>query len=279
MAGSNTFGGTIKLEGEKAYRSAISQINSELKVLASELSKVSSSFGKNNTSVEHLTSRNKVLTSEIEKQKAKITTLKSAVEASAEKYGEHDKRTNNWKTSLNKAEAELNQMEKELKDNKDAMEKGEKETENNSKSLKEFGNSADTAGQKTLKMGDIIKANLISDAIKSGLSSLVSGIKSVANAISDVILKPGFDRAMNIEQAQFKLKGLGHDAESVDAIMKNALASVKGTAYGLDEAGTVAASAVAAGIQPGEDLEKTLKLVADASAIAGTDMDEMGKYL
>ena len=38
MAGSNTFGGTIKLEGEKAYRSAISQINSELKVLASELS-------------------------------------------------------------------------------------------------------------------------------------------------------------------------------------------------------------------------------------------------
>lgn len=28
MSGSNTFGGTIKLEGEKAYRQAISQINS-----------------------------------------------------------------------------------------------------------------------------------------------------------------------------------------------------------------------------------------------------------
>jgi len=86
VAGSNTFGGTIKLEGEKAYRSAISQINSELKVLASELSKVSSSFGKNNTSVEHLTSRNKVLTSEIEKQKAKITTLKGAEECPKRKY-------------------------------------------------------------------------------------------------------------------------------------------------------------------------------------------------
>ena len=46
MTGSNTFGGTIKLEGEKAYRSAISQINSELKVLASEMSKVSATFGK-----------------------------------------------------------------------------------------------------------------------------------------------------------------------------------------------------------------------------------------
>ena len=30
MAGSNTFGGTIKLEGEKAYREALKQINSNL---------------------------------------------------------------------------------------------------------------------------------------------------------------------------------------------------------------------------------------------------------
>lgn len=40
MSGSNTFGGTIKLEGEKEYRKAISQINSNLKVLASEMGKV-----------------------------------------------------------------------------------------------------------------------------------------------------------------------------------------------------------------------------------------------
>ena len=72
------------------------------------------------------------------------------------------------------------------------------------------------------------------------------------------------------------LKGLGHDAQTVDEIMQNALASVKGTAYGLDDASTVAASAVAAGIKPGKDLERTLKLVADTSAIAGSDMGEMG---
>ena len=47
MAGSNTFGGTIKLEGEKAYRDAIKQINSDLKVMASEMGKVTAEFGKN----------------------------------------------------------------------------------------------------------------------------------------------------------------------------------------------------------------------------------------
>ena len=44
MAGSNTFGGTIKLEGEKAYREALRQINSELKVMASEMGKVTAEF-------------------------------------------------------------------------------------------------------------------------------------------------------------------------------------------------------------------------------------------
>ena len=68
MAGSNTFGGTIKLEGEKAYREAIKQINSELKVMASEMSKVTAEFSKNDKSASSLTSRNKILAEQIDKQ-------------------------------------------------------------------------------------------------------------------------------------------------------------------------------------------------------------------
>jgi len=58
--------------------------------------------------------------------------------------------------------------------------------------------------------------------------------------------------------------------------MDNALASVQGTAFGLDEAATVAAGAVAAGIKPGKELQSTLKLVGDAATIAGTDLSSMG---
>lgn len=58
--------------------------------------------------------------------------------------------------------------------------------------------------------------------------------------------------------------------------MDNALASVKGTAFGLGDAATAAASAVAAGIQPGQDLTKYLKDVGDAAAIAGTNFEDMG---
>lgn len=139
--------------------------------------------------------------------------------------------------------------------------------------LGDTGRYGDAAG-KTLgsKM-----ASGASSALKKGLkvAGLASLGVSVGGAISAGLYK-GLGRLTAIEQAEAKLKGLGHSAGSVSTIMGNALASVKGTAFGLEEAASVAASSVAAGIKPGKDLEKTLKLVADASTIAGRDMGSMG---
>jgi len=104
-------------------------------------------------------------------------------------------------------------------------------------------------------------------------------VVAVGGIITGLALKGGISRALNIEDAQAKLKGLGHDAASVEQIMTDALASVRGTAVGLDSAATIAASAVAAGIKPGQELEKYLKLTADAATIAGVSLDEMGSIL
>ena len=143
---------------------------------------------------------------------------------------------------------------------------------------KDLDKSIDNVKQR-LSVKDLVKADLIGSAIK-GVAGKIAGItKSIAGVGTSVVklaASGGMDRALNIEQAQFKLKGLGHDAESTQQIMDNALAAVKGTAYGLDEAATVAASAVAAGVKPGKDLERTLKLVGDSATISGRSMGEMG---
>lgn len=98
-------------------------------------------------------------------------------------------------------------------------------------------------------------------------------------AIGGLAVKGGISRALNIEDAQAKLKGLGHDTKAIEAIMENALASVKGTAFGLDAAATTAAAAVASGIKPGQELERYLRLTADAATIAGVSMEEMGSII
>lgn len=106
-----------------------------------------------------------------------------------------------------------------------------------------------------------------------GLGLALGGAVATLGTIAAV---GGISRVLNIEDAQAKLRGLGNDTKTVEAIMNDALASVKGTAFGLDTAATVAASAVAAGIKPGQELERYLKLTADAATIAGVSMGEMG---
>src|SRR5690606_18025217 len=96
-----------------------------------------------------------------------------------------------------------------------------------------------------------------------------------ASALASLALYKGFQRLIGIDTARAQLEALGHDAKNVEMIMNNALDAVKGTAYGLDEAATAAASAVAAGIKPGKELHKYLTLVGDAAAIAGTEFNEM----
>lgn len=125
------------------------------------------------------------------------------------------------------------------------------------------------------KSGSGIGSKLSSAAGKVFKAGLIAVGATAAAGLGAALVK-GFGRLQALDQATAKLDGLGHSAETVDQIMSDALASVRGTAFGMDAAATAAANAVAAGIAPGQDLERTLKLVADAATIAGTDMGSMG---
>lgn len=113
--------------------------------------------------------------------------------------------------------------------------------------------------------------------IGSGLTKYITKPALIAGtAMSGITLKKGWDRMASIDSAKVKLQALGNSAKDVKSIMDNALTSVKGTSYGLDEAATIAASAVASGVSAGKPLEKYLTNVADLAAVAGTSMGDMG---
>lgn len=98
---------------------------------------------------------------------------------------------------------------------------------------------------------------------------------AVVGTIGTSLVK-GFQRLDSIDQATAKLEALGNSGSDVEKIMDNALASVKGTSFGMGEAATVSAQMVASGIEPGERLESVLGTVADTAAIAGSSMADMG---
>ena len=183
----SSFGGTVKLSGESEYRKALGDISSNLKVLNSELKSVTSEYDKNDTSVENLSKQNEVLNKKIDEQEKKVSILKDALEQSKKETGESSESTKKWQTELNNAQAELNTLNRKVNENKEAMNDAERGTKEEAKAVEEFGKEADKSGEKALSLGDIIKANLISDAIKSGLSALVDGFKAIGNAMGDCL--------------------------------------------------------------------------------------------
>ncbi|TPF78348.1 hypothetical protein BW12_07090 [Bifidobacterium sp. UTCIF-3] len=132
---------------------------------------------------------------------------------------------------------------------------------------------ATTSGVKTA--GSTILSR-VGGAFKTVGNIGVTAVGAVTGAIVGLAAKGGFDRALNIERAQTKLKALGHDTKSVDGIMSDALASVKGTAYGLGDAASVAASLVASGIRQGDELAGVLSTVGDVAQVSGRSFTDMG---
>lgn len=190
----DNFGLKIGLEGEKEFKKALSDINSSFKVLGSEMKLVSSQFDKNDNSVQALTARNTVLNKEIETQKQKIQTLRSALENAASSFGENDKRTQAWQIQLNNAEAALNGMERELKQNNDTLDKVSDELDNAADQADDFGDEigdagkeADDAGGKFEKLGGICKAAGV--AIAASFAAVSAAAVAAGKALVDMAVE------------------------------------------------------------------------------------------
>ena len=194
MAG---FGGTVKLTGESEYQKALADITGKLKVLNSEMKVVTSRYDKNDKSTENLSKQNDVLNKKIEEQKEKVDILSKALADAEQETGKNSSTSQKWQTELNNAQAELNKLVKNVNDNEKAMEQSADATKENAESVEDFGKEAEDSGKKALSLGDIIKANLISDAIKAGLSALVDGVKAVGSAMAES-LSAGAEYADNI---------------------------------------------------------------------------------
>lgn len=137
--------------------------------------------------------------------------------------------------------------------------------------VSDFSTAGNLGGQKA---GDGLIAGL-----GRGLKIATGLTAAFFAGVAALSIKGGISRQLNIEDAQAKLRGLGHSTDAVKTIMNDALAAVRGTAFGLDAAATTAATAVAAGVQPGQQLERYLRLTADAAVIAGVSIDEMGDIM
>ena len=272
----SSFGGTVKLNGESDYKKALNEITSNLKVLNSEMKVVTSQYDKNDTSVENLSSQNEVLNKKIEEQEKKVNLLKDALAKSQEETGENSEKTKKWQTELNNAQADLNKLNKNLDDNVKTMEEALQGTKEETDAVEDFGEEAEKSGKSALSMGDIIKANLTSEAIIGGVKALANGVKAVAGAMLDF----GKDVVNSYGELEQNLGGseavFGKYATNIQKIGEDAYKNlgVSQSDY-LATANKMGALFQGSGIEQQKSLElteKAMQRAADMASVMGIDM-------
>src|SRR5574344_2713075 len=187
----DNFGLKIDVEGEKEFKKALADINSQFKVLGSEMKLATSQFDKNESSVESLTTKNEVLSKQIDAQKDKIETLRKALQNASDSFGENDRRTQQWVVALNNAEAELNGMERELKDNEKAIDgmgdeatETAKQTDKLGDELDQTGDQAEKSGGKFSKLGSVLKG--VGTAMGVALAAIGTAAVAAGKALVDM---------------------------------------------------------------------------------------------
>lgn len=246
----NGIGLKLGIDGEKEFKQALADINKNFKVLGSEMKLVASQFDKNDKSVEALTARNEVLNKQIDAQKEKIKTLKSALDNAANSFGENDKRTKEWQIKLNNAEAALNNMERELKDNTAQMNKTGDAADKMGDEIKQSGKQADDSRSGFEKLGSTLSkvgAALGAAVAAIGTAAVATGKKiwDMANetaAAGDEIDKQSQKlgiSAENYQKLSYAMERSGADVEDFKKGTMNITKELANMKNGVDGAGSM----------------------------------------
>lgn len=117
----NRIGMVVGIDGEAEFRKQIQAIVENTKTLGSEMKLVTEQFARNADSEEALTAKTKILTDLIDDQKKKLQLQKDMLSKVAAEFGETDKRTLDWKRTVNQAQTEVYKLENTLADVNDAL--------------------------------------------------------------------------------------------------------------------------------------------------------------
>ena len=115
MAGSYDIGPRVGVTGENEFKKSISEINTHIKTLGTEMKAVTAEYGKNEKSIVGSIKQNKILKQEVASQKQVVKETAAALKSAEAEYGKNSKQVEAWRQKLNLAKASLSEMKDEQK--------------------------------------------------------------------------------------------------------------------------------------------------------------------
>ncbi|WP_197052268.1 tape measure protein [Tetragenococcus muriaticus] len=145
------------------------------------------------------------------------------------------------------------------------------------KAFSAVGGAVQAAGKKVSGLGSGIQdVGKSAQRVGSDLTShITKPLLGIGGALAGVTAFQGFSRIMETDTAQAKLKGLGYSTQEVGEISDDVTEAIEGGMTTVAEGTDIAAGAMAAGVEQGDELQKYIQLVGDAAVGSGRDVGEM----
>ena len=253
------YGKAIDANKEKQEKAAekISNLTKELELAKEKMNQMKESSEENSET--------------IGKQKEAISDLEKKLNLAKEGYIKAEQKTKAYQTAVNYANSELNSMQKELDQTAGHLKEAENSTGKCATSIDEYGKEVKDAADQTSVFGDVLKANLASEAIIAGVKRLAEGVKEIAEGAVEVGTE--FEASMSNVAAT-----MGMTAEEINAGSKEyekLAASAKQCGQTTKFSASESADALNYLALAGYDVEKsvaTLPKVLDLAAAGGLDL-------
>ena len=197
------------------------------------------------------------LSKSFDNQKKNVDDLRKHYDKMAATHGETSKEAMSARIEYNKQADELNKLGHALDNARGELHKLNVENSGFTK----IGNAAETAGSGIQTFGGHIKD--VGGGLTKWITAPVLGAITAAGGLTAAF---GWGRLVGLDNAKAQLEGMGYSLEEVDDITGQVSDAIQGGMMTMAEGTSVAAGAMAAGVEQGDELAKYLQLV-DAAAV------------
>jgi phage-related protein len=172
------------------FKTAISQMNRDLRVIESGFRANAASIGDWGKSADGLTMRMNALTDKIDIQKNKVSALQDEYKRVAKEKGENSRAAQELQIKLNRETEALNSSERELKDTSDALDKMGDESKQTGNQVDKMGDQVERAEKKTGSFKTVLSGlGGVAKTAVVGLAGLTGVVAGVVAAMATAVVK------------------------------------------------------------------------------------------
>lgn len=255
----------------KIYNDAIEKNKEKQEKAAEKINSLTAELEQAKEKMQQLKGSSEDGSEAVKEQAEVIEKLEKKLNVAKEGYVKAEQKTKAYQTAVNYANIELHNMEEQQTQTARHMQEAQNSTDQCATSIDEYGKEVKDAADQTSTFGDVLKANLASEAIIAGVKKLAEGVKEIATGAVEVGTE--FEASMSNVAATMGMtsKEINAGSKEYGKLSEAAKQCGKTTKYSASEAADALNYLALAGC----DVEKstaTLPKVLDLAAAGGLDL-------